>query len=176
MASRPGMLGKGKEVPPAERVDLIRRMFLEGLPEWKIREKLTTGLVLADGRLVKISAQQFWRDVQAISQDFRRLHENPEWQEIVAGTILQRMIRISVKAESEGKYHAAIAAGRNAMLLLGMRTPRWKAQTEEDVLPPPVEGDDDDELRAMTDDQLMAELGSTRERARALGLKLVSGG
>lgn len=157
-----------------ERLDLIRRLLLEGTAEWRIKRLLLEGFTLPDGRTVKVGSTAVFNDLQAIGDDYRHLHDNPGVHERIAGVIFERLSRIALKAEAAGQFHAAISANSAILRLVGLRSTRWRA-AEPEAPTRPDEGEAVGELAELTDAELVARARATRARARALGLAVVDG-
>lgn len=173
-----------------ERLEIIRRMLLAGVPEWKIRRQLFEGFELpaipahvVDGFRVPASPAVFvqaskstiTKDFQDLASQFRGMHDDPDVAERVVGARLACLIRIAGAAEAEGKYHAAIRANEVVINLVSRRHTRWSRKGEEEAPPESAAGGVDD-YEGMSDEELQAKLAEKRARAEELGLKVHAGG
>lgn len=173
-----------KPVSRAERLEFIRELLIEGVPDRVVRQRLVAGiqLPLPDGRLIRVSAKVAAADLSEVGEAYRRLHDDPSVQEAEVAGVIARLRRIAVTAEKRGNYHAAIRANESLAKFVGMRSARWSKAAEPAPGPPGVEAPDDQwqrratELQDLPDEDLARELSAARERAARAGLVVVGGG
>lgn len=165
-----------------ERLEIMRNLLIEGVPERLIRRQLRQGLKLPDGRVLpRLSETTVARDLQEIGEAYRRLADDPAVQEAELAGVVHRLRRIALQAEKRGQFQAAIRANIELAKFVGMRSERWSRAA--DPAAPPVDVDPDDvwarragELRELSDDDLVRELTSVRQRAARAGLDVLEGG
>lgn len=168
-------------VSKEERLEVIRSLLVEGVPEREIRAQLRRGMTLPDGRVIRVSDQTVSKDFRVVGEVYRRLHDDPDVQEAEVAGVLHRLRRIAVTAEKRGQYAPAIRANEAILRVVGHRSSRWNRAAEPD---PAGHVDEPDlelarrarDLEALSDEELQAELGRTRERAMRAGLTVVPGG
>lgn len=117
-----------------ERLEWIRRLLLEGVPEWKIRQRLRTGMNVApEGappKIFKVSAATVTKDFADLGEEWRLLHDDPAVAERVAGAVVQRLTRIALAAEAAKRYTDAIRANALILRTVGIRHDRWRVQQQ----------------------------------------------
>lgn len=149
-----------------ERRDLIRQLLLDGKSPPTIRRMMVDeGVRLPDARVLKVSADTFAKDLNAIAGWYRDLINDPSYREILAGGVVERLVGIAVKAEKAGKYTAAIMANRSVLDILGRLSPRWrsKGRGEDELISSVEEGVD-----ALSDAELDEQIHAVRGRLIAL--------
>ena len=167
------MPAKSPRVPRAERIELIRRLLIEGKPEWEIKRMIRAGHVLDDGRICKVSGRQLKDDLQAIGLQYRALHDNPLIVERVVGACVERISRIAHKAEEAGQYHAALRANQALIDIVSRRSPRWDRKGLQQLVEEPTAAELG-EFERLSDAELLAEY--KQRRARTAHLVALPGG
>lgn len=168
-------------VSKEERLDVIRGLLVEGVPEREVRAQLRKGLPLPDGRVIKVSDQTVTKDFKVVGAVYRRLHDDPDVQEAEIAGVLHRLRRIAVQAERRGQWMPAIRANIELARFVGIRSTRWSRASEPEPAPEVVEDDGQwarraAQLEGLDDAALQEELARTRERAVRAGLTVLPGG
>lgn len=165
---------KRVQISKSERLELIRKFLIDGVPEWKIRKKLVDGVFVGRTKIAKVSSDTARSDLKQIGLAYKALYDNPLVVERVVGACAERLARIADKAEANNNFNAAIRANLALVDIVARRTNRWahKGHSLEDELV--VTQEKKTPYDNMSDDELIEEL--ERKRQRTASLKLVRGG
>lgn len=136
------MAGSGYKagVPKAERIEVVRRLIVNGEPDWKIRRMLVAGVKLPDGRSFKVNRATAHKYLDEIGLEYKALADSPLVVERVIGAAAERLARLADKAEAAGNYQAAIRANLALVDVVARRAPeRWGRRPVEQAAGAEVE-------------------------------------